>query len=526
MDSDLRTLSVLAVFLLVFSGCVFILSDSEETDAATYGSSSSPLSSLRTSADVAYGNTYYVAVGSSVSISAESAEGDDIYVYVSSVSSGYGLSVSGSFMKTGLSGTISKAGTISVGIVWYEGGSSTNYSCTIIAVSESTPVTSVSISGSSSGTVGGSITLTATTSPSSADNRHVTWSITSGSTRASITSTSDTSTGGRCTLSLNSAGSVTVRATAADGSGEYASKTITISNPVTYYTCYLYYNANGGSGAPSTQSYTGTSTSSHSFTISSTEPTRDGFTFKGWSTSRTATTAAYDPGDTISVSYNGSRTLYAVWEEDVTYVSSISISGSSSVKVGSTLTLTATTRPTDADDRGVVWSITSGSTRVTYTTSDTTTGGKIVLTGVSAGSVTIRATAADGSGTYATKTITVSNNTYYLYYNANGGSGAPSTQSYSAGSASTHSFTISSTEPVRDGFDFKGWAINSSGTGTIYQPGGTISVSKNSSVTLYAVWEESEPDLAFTTVPTQDDVTLPEIVYNDDGTYTIKGASS
>lgn len=292
------------------------------------------------------------------------------------------------------------------------------------------------------------------------------------------------------------------------------------------YTCRLYYNANGGSGAPSTQSYTGTSTSSHSFRISSVEPTRDGYTFKGWSTSSTATAASYQPGGTISVPYNSSRTLYAVWEEDVTYVSSISITGSSSVYVGSTLTLTATTSPTNADDRGVVWTITSGSTRVTYTTSDTTTGGKIVLTGVSAGSVTVKATAADGSGVYATKTITVSNNTYYLYYNANGGSGAPSTQSYSSGSASTHSFTISSTAPVRDGFDFKGWATNSSGTGTIYQPGGTISVPKNSSVTLYAVWEESEPDLAFITVPTQDDVTLPEIVYNDDGTYTIKGVSS
>ncbi len=208
-----------------------------------------------------------------------------------------------------------------------------------------------------------------------------------------------------------------------------------------------------------------------------------------------------------------------------TLVHSITISGPSTVYVGSSITLTATTSPTDADDRGVVWTITSGSTRVTYTTSDTTTGGKIVLTGVSAGSVTVKATAADGSGVYATKTITVSNNIYYLYYDANGGSGAPSTQSYSAGSALTHSFTISSTAPVRDGFDFKGWATNSSGTGTIYQPGDTIRVLKNSSVTLYAVWEESEPDLAFTTVPTQDDVTLPEIVYNDDGTYIIQEAS-
>ena len=79
---------------------------------------------------------------------------------------------------------------------------------------------------------------------------------------------------------------------------------------------YLYYNANGGSGAPPTQSSVSTTNSSWTFTISSTEPTRSGYTFIGWSTSSTATTASYQPGDTIRLtSSSPTRTLYAVWEE-------------------------------------------------------------------------------------------------------------------------------------------------------------------------------------------------------------------
>lgn len=79
---------------------------------------------------------------------------------------------------------------------------------------------------------------------------------------------------------------------------------------------YLYYDANGGSGAPPTQSSVSTTNNSWTFTISSKEPTRSGYTFLGWSTSSTATSASYQPGDTISLtSSSPTRTLYAVWEE-------------------------------------------------------------------------------------------------------------------------------------------------------------------------------------------------------------------
>ena len=79
---------------------------------------------------------------------------------------------------------------------------------------------------------------------------------------------------------------------------------------------YLYYDANGGSGAPPTQSSVSTTNSSWAFKISNTEPTRSGYTFLGWAKSSTATSASYQPGDTISLTSSSPKaTLYAVWEE-------------------------------------------------------------------------------------------------------------------------------------------------------------------------------------------------------------------
>lgn len=68
------------------------------------------------------------------------------------------------------------------------------------------------------------------------------------------------------------------------------------------------YNANGGSGAPSSQ----TKYHNRDIKLSSTKPTRTGYKFKGWSTSSTATSASYAAGATYSK--NTKATLYAVWE--------------------------------------------------------------------------------------------------------------------------------------------------------------------------------------------------------------------
>lgn len=77
----------------------------------------------------------------------------------------------------------------------------------------------------------------------------------------------------------------------------------------------LRYNMNGGFGSIPQQEYTkvGDETN-HAFEISGTEPKRTNFDFIGWALSPTATDAAYQPGDEITVNLGDITTLYAVWE--------------------------------------------------------------------------------------------------------------------------------------------------------------------------------------------------------------------
>jgi len=79
---------------------------------------------------------------------------------------------------------------------------------------------------------------------------------------------------------------------------------------VTNYT--LTYNANGGTGAPTAQ----TMPANTDFNLSSTVPTRNGYTFLGWNTIATATTATFSPNE--SVYLTGNTTLYAIWQANPT----------------------------------------------------------------------------------------------------------------------------------------------------------------------------------------------------------------
>lgn len=107
--------------------------------------------------------------------------------------------------------------------------------------------------------------------------------------------------------------------TAASGGDAVTSSTkVTSSSPNTLYAHWEYtetytctYNANGGSGAPSpTTFYPG-----REWSVSTSEPAWDEFrTFAGWSTSSTATTPTYSPGQRIAAdTFNSSVTFYAVW---------------------------------------------------------------------------------------------------------------------------------------------------------------------------------------------------------------------
>ena len=79
------------------------------------------------------------------------------------------------------------------------------------------------------------------------------------------------------------------------------------------YIFKLEYSANQGSGAPSPQTDRSASSAVKTFTISSTLPTRNGYTFLGWADSSAATVAAYQPNGSIQVNPNVMKRIFAVW---------------------------------------------------------------------------------------------------------------------------------------------------------------------------------------------------------------------
>ena len=71
----------------------------------------------------------------------------------------------------------------------------------------------------------------------------------------------------------------------------------------------IQYDANGGSGAPGNQ----TKVAGQTLTLSSTKPTRSGYTFRGWK-EITKTNKYYQPGSSYTNDYNGQTiTMRAVW---------------------------------------------------------------------------------------------------------------------------------------------------------------------------------------------------------------------
>lgn len=255
------------------------------------------------------------------------------------------------------------------------------------------------------------------------------------------------------------------------------------------YTYKLQYNANGGTGAPSPQSYGPTTNTWHTFTVTLTQPTRSGYNFLGWSTSSTATTASYSPGDDCTVTNSSTtKTLYAVWQRLYTYTLKYNANGGSgapATQTYGTTTLTShtftcsSTVPTRSGYQFLGWASSSTATTAEYT------GGSNV-------SVT-------SSYTNQTRTLyavwkQIATYTYYLVYNANGGSNAPSTQSYGPTTATSHSFTVTSSKPTRSGYNFLGWSSTQDGSAS-YQAGDSCSVlssSTNQTRTLYAVWEQKQ----------------------------------
>lgn len=243
------------------------------------------------------------------------------------------------------------------------------------------------------------------------------------------------------------------------GSGTtYESKTAgSFVIPIPTYT--VSYNANGGSGAPSSQ----TKTHNVNLILSGTKPTRPGYTFSGWSDSASGS-KLWDAGGTYT--WNQSCVLYALWTP-VTYSITYDANGGSGAPAsqkkthGVNLTL-SNTRPTK-----------SGGINV-YNIKLDANGGECSETSLSAKKITV-----------------------YSFSNWKGSDGksyAPGA-TYSTNAALTltavWTATISKTsvvlpEPTRLGYKFLFWGTSINATSG-YAAGEEFYNEGN--VTLYAIWE-------------------------------------
>lgn len=80
---------------------------------------------------------------------------------------------------------------------------------------------------------------------------------------------------------------------------------------------------------------------------------------------------------------------------------------------------------------------------------------------------------------------------YTVAYNANGGTGAPSSQTKYYGTA----IKLSATKPKRTGYTFAKWTTAANGTGTSYAPG--ASYTANAAATLYAQWTANKYTVSY-----------------------------
>lgn len=316
------------------------------------------------------------------------------------------------------------------------------------------------------------------------------------------------------------------------------------------YTYTLAYNANGGSGAPANQTGSNVGTTpSYTFTVSSTVPTRTGYTFLGWSRSSTATSASYTGGSSITVTSAGTTTLYAVWKiktytvtynkgnngtgtnvtDTKTYGVALTLKGAIFTRTGYTQTGWATSDGGSKTYNLSASYITNASVTlypfwtantytITYNKGDYGTGSQVTDTKTYGVALQLRGAtftrthySQDGwsinsngstkdynlSGSYTANSARTlyphwKADTYTVSYNANGGTGAPSSQTKTYGVT----LVLSSTAPTRTNYLFQGWATSSTGS-VVYQPGGNYTA--NAAVTLYAIWKAAKSTLSSVT---------------------------
>ena len=320
------------------------------------------------------------------------------------------------------------------------------------------------------------------------------------------------------------------------------------------------YDANGGEGAPSAVEVHADET----INLSSIVPTRQNYTFAGWSEKSDSTSAAYQPNDSFTMG-NSLVTLFAIWNKnpELTYNANGGTFGAYALAsyppAGSFATLTGTV-PKKEGYTFVGWAESETSTRadivsspytmpnhdtvlyavyepIKYTVSVSTAGGYSVSGINSAGYMigeyvefTVSGASpkvyingmpaqqsADGKYKFEIKdnsSVVVSDSSLAnVIYNANGGINAPIDMlAYTNGDTAY----VKSNQPSRTGYTFGGWALDKDSGYVQYTGGEGITVISDD-VILYAVWEPISYTIKYDANSGSGNMGTTTVVYDETG---------
>jgi uncharacterized repeat protein (TIGR02543 family) len=295
----------------------------------------------------------------------------------------------------------------------------------------------------------------------------------------------------------------------------------------------VFYDANGGTGAPASQmKHSGVNLS-----LSGGIPTRAGYSFDGWDTDGSGTTRVYDPTQVYTA--DSSVILYAVWKpivpttiEDGYYfitnntdATNISVADSNN---GTPFTTAAKGTVSSKEQIFLFQRQSDGSYMITNSltgkvmenkdgihvlanpvaqneSNDTAAqrwwivengskynlinAGSGIFLDISSSSVAPGANILMwfNSGSANGLNFALNPAGWSIRYDANGGTGAPAPQMKVSGV----SLNLSGEIPTREGYSFDGWDTGSAGTTRVYQPKQVYTA--DSSATLYAVWKPIVP---------------------------------
>lgn len=263
------------------------------------------------------------------------------------------------------------------------------------------------------------------------------------------------------------------------------------------------YNSKGGSGIPAAQ----TKIQDETITLSGIYPTKKGCQFLGWSTNKNVKSIYTDDEEAVAqIKYqpgaqytaNKKLNLYAVWLETKTTLNlsdnnvTLCLNDNNTAKITATaygrlakdysIEVTGAANATaKASALNVTFKTKMGSIAQLVNNKGTAT---ITLTGKEKGSSIIYVSIKDNKGNVVAKSGISLNVTekYSVTYNANGGSGAPKSQTKTSGK----NLQLSSNVPTKSGYSFMGWSTPNSGSKVVYGPGDLYK--NESNIKLTAVW--------------------------------------